>query len=154
MTFVARCTTLLSLLSMAATTTCWADSFASSASSAGSASLGSISDSSKGSSKSSTGGTKVAEGDYKVIEVAALAGQPGMLHVKLQATASTGEQGALWLTLPQQALTQRALVAGDVVSASNRPYGVAFAHADSRTAFFLLLADDWRGDIDPQPVAL
>lgn len=166
MTFVVRCATLLALLSMAATTASWADSFASSASSAGSASLGSISDSSKGSSKSSTGGTKVAEGDYKVIQVAALAGQPGMLQVKLQATAqngksnsenngeNTGEQGALWLTLPQQALTQRALVAGDVVSASNRPYGVAFAHADSRTAFFLLLADDWRNDLEPQRVAL
>lgn len=143
----------LALLSLA-TASCWADSFASSASSAGSASLGSVSDSSKGSSKSSTGGTKVAEGDYKVIEVAALTGQPGMLRVQLQATAQAGEQGALWLTLPQQALAQRALLAGDVVNASNKPYGLAFAYADSRSAFFLLLADDWRGDIEPQRLAL
>jgi len=96
----------------------------------------------------------VAEGDYKVIEVAALAERPGMLQVKLQATDQIGEQGALWLTLPQQALTLRALAAGDVVSASNRPYGVAFAYADSRTAFFLLLADDWRGDVEPKLVTL
>ena len=77
-----------------------------------------------------------------------------MLRVQLQATAQAGEQGALWLTLPQQALAQRALVSGDVVNASKRPYGLAFAYADSRTSFFLLLADDWRGDLDPQPVTL
>ncbi|CAN5200131.1 hypothetical protein BH11PSE10_BH11PSE10_21200 [soil metagenome] len=149
-----RLTNCLALLSLVASSACLADSFASSASSAGSASLGSISDSSKGSSKSSTGGTKVAEGDYKVIEVAVLSGQPGMLQLKLKAAAASGEQGALWLTLPQQALAQRALVAGDLVNASYKPYGIAFAHADSRSAFFLLLADDWRNDLDPQPVAL
>jgi hypothetical protein len=148
-----RCLTV-ALLSIASASACWADSLASSASSAGSASLGSLSDSSQGSSKSSTGGTKVAEGDYKVIEVAALADRPGMLQVKLQATAQSNEQGALWLTLPARALTQRALVAGDVVNASNRPYGLAFAYADSGTAFFLALADDWRGDIEPRRVAL
>ena len=149
----ARCLPL-ALLLVTGAAACWADSVASSASSAGSASLGSISDSSKGSSKSSTGGTKVAEGDYQVIEVAHLAEQPGMLRVKLQATAQSDHQGALWLTLPAQALTQRALLAGDVVNASNRPYGVAFAYGDSHTAFFLLLADDWRGDVDPQRVVL
>lgn len=155
----ARCAAL-ALLSMASTS--WADSLASSASSAGSASLGSISDSSKGSSKSSTGGTKVAEGDYKVIDVATLAGQPGMLRVKLQAAATPvdlrgapgSEPGTLWLTLPAQALAHRALLAGDVVNASNKPYGLAFAYADSGHAFFLLLADDWRGDIDAQAVTL
>ena len=149
----ARCLTV-ALLTMASTAASWADSLASSASSAGSASLGSLSDSSQGSSKSSTGGTKVAEGDYKVIEVATLADRPGMLQLKLQATAQSSEQGALWLTLPARALTQRGLVAGDVVNASNRPYGVAFAYADSHTAFFLALADDWRGDIEPQRVVL
>ena len=141
------------LLSLAAAP-CAADSLASSASSAGSASLGSVSDSIKGSSKSSTGGTKVAEGDYKVVTVAMVSGQPGMLQVQLQATASNTEQGALWLTLPEQALAQRALVAGDVINASLRPFGLAFAYADSRNAFFLLLDDGWRGEIDPQPVRL
>ena len=90
----------LVFLSMA-TATCQADSFASSASSAGSASLGSVSDSSKGSSKSSTGGTKVAEGDYKVIEVAALAGQPGMLRVQFLDGATT-EQVAAFPRCPKR----------------------------------------------------
>jgi hypothetical protein len=140
------------LLSLASASVCWADSLASSASSAGSASLGSISDSSKGSSKSSDGGKKVAAGDYRVLEVAALANKPGMLQLRLQATAQSGEDGALWLTLPRQALIARDVMAGDLLNASPRPYGIAFAHADTRTAFFLLLADDWRGGIDPQLV--
>ena len=142
------------LLSTAMSSPCLADSSASSASSAGSASLGSLSDSVKGSSKSSSGETKVADGDYRVIEVAELADRPGMLQVTLQAMLRQGEDGALWLTLPRQALARRTLAAGDVVSASRRPYGVEFAHADTRAAFFLLLAGAWAQDLDPHAVTL
>src|SRR6185436_15892890 len=63
---------------------CHADSFASSASSAGSASVGSLSDSLKGSSGSSK--TTVAEGDYRIVEVAA-ADRPNTLRVKMQHVA-------------------------------------------------------------------
>ena len=142
------------LLSLATATPCLAGSFASSASSAGSASVGSISDSVKGSSNSSSGDNKVAEGDYRVIEVAESTDRPGMLQLKLQATAQPGKEGELWLTLPRQAPEQRALVAGDVVSARQRPYGVEFARADTGEAFFLVLADDWHRELDPHRVAL
>jgi hypothetical protein len=169
------CIALLSLVTM---TPCLAESFASSASSAGSASLGSLSDSVEGSSKSSSGETKVADGDYRVIEIAELAdsadpatakpsdasdagagltrsvGHPTLLQLKLQATAQAGEQGALWLTLPRQALAQHRLVAGDIVSARQRPYGVEFSRADSREAFFLVLAGDWQRELDPRAVSL
>jgi hypothetical protein len=144
----------IALLSLAAATPSWADSFASSASSAGSKSIGSSSDSVTGSSKSSSGDTKVADGDYKVIQVAQLADKPGMLKIQLQATAQAGDAGALWLTLPQEALAQRALATGDVVNARNRPYGVEFAYAQPREAFFLVLAADWRRDLDPRAVTL
>ena len=141
---------------------CLADSVASSASSAGSASIGSSSDSVKGSSNSSSGKTKVAEGDYRVLQVVALADRPGMLQITLQAvlpaglptTAQEGAAGTLWLTLPGQALARRVMVAGDVVSARRRPYGVEFAYAAPREAFFLVLTGDWPRDIDPQPVTL
>ena len=53
-----------------------ADSLASSASSAASESIGSLSDSLRGSSNSSDK-KKVAEGDYRIIEVAAIAEKPG-----------------------------------------------------------------------------
>lgn len=150
------------LLSAALALPCLADSVASSASSAGSASIGSSSDSVKGSSNSSSGKTKLAEGDYRVLQVVALADRPGMLQITLQGvlpagsptTAPDGAAGTLWLTLPGQALAQRALVVGDVVSARQRPYGVEFAHAVPREAFFLVLTGDWPRDLDPQPVTL
>lgn len=154
MTFTPTRLACMGLLAIATTTPCLADSLASSASSAGSASSGSLSESINGSSKSSSGETKVAAGDYRVVAVAELADRPGMLRLKLQATAQPGEAGELWLTLPRQALAQRALAAGDVVSARQRPYGVEFARADTREAFFLVLADDWHRELDPHPVAL
>lgn len=145
---------VLAALALAAAMPARADSFTSSASSAGSASVGSLSDSLRGSSRSSSGPTKVADGDYRVIEVAAVADRPGMLQLRLQATATAGADGELWLTLPEKALASRAVAAGDVVQATNRPYGVQFAHADSREAFFLVLADDWQRDLDSRLVTL
>jgi hypothetical protein len=148
------------LLSIAAAAPCMAESFASSASSAGSASVGSLSDSVKGSSKSSSGETKVADGDYLVIEVAELAGRPGMLQLKLQATTQPGDAGQVWLTLPQQALDRQGLAPGDVVSARQRPYGLEFARertresAAGREAFFLVLADDWYRELEARALTL
>jgi hypothetical protein len=147
----------LTLLCAASAAPAFAESLASSASSAGSASLGSVSDSVKGSSKSSSGETKTADGDYRVIEVAAVADRPGMLRLKLQATAQPGDDGELLLTLPRQALQPHGIAAGEVISARNRPYGVEFARANGTgggQAFFLVLRDDWRRELDPKPVTL
>jgi len=147
----------ITVLWVATVTPCLAESFASSASSAGSASLGSLSDSVKGSSKSSSGETRTADGDYRVIDVAEAVDRPGMLTLRLQATALPGEQGELLLTLPRQALEPRGIAAGEVIHARNRPYGLEFARANAvqvREAFFLVLADDWHRELDPQPVKL
>ena len=147
----------IALLWFAAATPCLAESMASSASSAGSASLGSASDSLSGSSNSSARDKPVAQGDYRVVEVAAVAERPDMLRLQMQATANPGEDGSLWLVLPQQTLAQRPLLAGDIVHARARPYGVEFARADAtqgREAFFLVLADDWHREIDPRAVRL
>lgn len=147
----------IALLWFAAATPCLAESLASSASSAGSASLGSASDSLSGSSNSSARDKPVAQGDYRVIEVAAVAERPGMLRLQMQATAKPGVDGKLWLVLPQQTLAQRPLRAGDVVHARQRPYGVEFARTDAanaREAFFLVLADDWHRELDPRAVNL
>ena len=136
---------------------CLAESLTSSASSAGSASLGSVSDSLTGSSNSSAQNKPVAQGDYRVIDVAAIAERPGMLRLQMQATMQPGADGRLWLTLPRQALAQRPLLAGDLVHARHRPYGVEFARTDAanaRVAFFLVLADDWHRELDPRAVTL
>lgn len=147
----------IALFCLAASTPCLATSLGSSASDAGSASSGSASDSLTSSSNSSADETTVAAGDYRVINVAAVAERPGMLRVKLQATAQPGERHEFWLTLPAQALAQRMLAAGDIVTASPRPYGVAFAHADgtdAREPFFLVLADDWHKELNPRAIQL
>lgn len=137
----------------------WAESFASSASSAGSASIGSLSDSVQASSRSVSGDRQVAEGEYRVIEVADLADRPELLRLKLQleAAASPAEAATeLTLTLPRQALATRALAVGDRVHARHRPYGIEFAHAGAtaqqREAFFLALADDWKRELDARPL--
>jgi hypothetical protein len=147
--------TAVMLLGSAATFASRADSFTSSASSAGSASVGSSSDSIKGSSKSSSGDNKVADGNYEVLEVAAVPDRPGMLRLRLQPQAATGNDanGAFLLDLPQKALGPAGMAAGEIVSVHNRPYGLEFARAQTREPFFLALTDDWRSDLDAHPVA-
>jgi hypothetical protein len=142
-------------LSLGAAFAAHSESFASSASSAGSASVGSSSDSIKQSSNSSSGDKKVADGDYQVLEVTALADRPGMVRLRLQQAKATGgatEAGAFLLDLPQKALGTRGLATGEVVSVRNRDYGVEFARAQTREAFFLVLNDDWRNELDPHAV--
>jgi hypothetical protein len=125
---------------------------ASSASSAGSSAVGSLSDSLKTSSGSST--NTVAEGDYRILEVAA-AERAGELRLKMQPVAHPADDAAvIYLHMPGPALGDRAAQAGDVVSVRQRPYGYEFAWADTRVAFFLVLAAEWRRELDPQPVKL
>lgn len=136
-----------------------ASSAGSSASSAGSASLGSISDSLRGSSDSSTGQTQVADGRYRVIQVAELAERPGMVRLTLRAADEPGAgAGEFALDLPRQALATRALAVGDPVHARQRPYGIEFAHAAdearAREPFFLVLAEPWQREIRPRAVEL
>jgi hypothetical protein len=127
-----------------------ADSFASSASSAGSASIGSLSDSIKGSSGSSK--SNVAEGDYRIVDVAA-ADRPDTLRLKMQPLANPGDDAAvIYLDVPRSALSDRAAAPGDIVGVRQRPYGYEFAWADTRVAFFLALSEDWRRELDPRPV--
>ncbi len=132
----------LAFLALAATLPVHADSLASSASSAGSASVGSLSNSVRGSSNSSSGTTQTAEGDYRIVEVLALADRPGLLRLRLQHTERAGDDGELRLDLPQPTFARHGLAARDVVTLQVRPYGLAFARADTHEPFFLVLADD------------
>jgi hypothetical protein len=139
-------------------------SAASSASSAGSASIGSLSDSVKGSSNSSTRDAKVADGDYRVIEVAAADGKPGMLQLLLRpgvSPASSDGVGDIWLTLPAQALGPRGIAVGDTVSARQRAYGYEFARGTAqksgggdREAFFLVLNEGWQRELQSRALTL
>ena len=128
-----------------------ADSFTSSASSAGSASSGSVSDSLRGSSKSSTGGDKAAAGDYRIIEVAKAPDRAGIARITMQAD---DPQQRIVLDLPRETFAKQHLGRGDIVHAQHRVYGIEFARGDTREAFFLVLDDDWHGELAARPLSL
>ena len=133
---------LLAALALAANATQAASTAASSAADAGSSASGSVSDSFKASSGSSDGGERRAEGRYRVTEVAK-ADTAGKLRLTLKRDGAEPVE----LTLPQQALAARAVNVGDEVQATPQPYGVAFAHADTGQAFFLVLEDAWAREL-------
>jgi hypothetical protein len=128
-----------------------ASTSASSTSSAGSsASVGSLSDSIQGSSNSSAG-TQVAEGPYRVLDVALAPDAAGRTQLRL--AAMQGEQTFV-LLLPQAAAAQAQLTAGDIVQVRERGYGLQFARDDAREPFFLVLYDaHWR-ELQSRPVTL
>jgi hypothetical protein len=129
-----------------------AESFASSASSAGSASIGSLSDSFRDSSRSST--RTVAEGDYRIVDVAA-GERADTLRLTMRPVARPDDDAAvIYVDVPRAALGERASARGDIVGVRQRPYGYELAWADTRVAFFLALSDDWRRELEPQPVHL
>ncbi len=122
----------------------------SSASSAGSASSGSVSDSLQGSSNSSTGDQRRADGNYQIIDIEHTPGRAGSTRVAMQA----GEQERIVLDLPEAVFAKQGLVRGDFVHAQNRPYGIEFARADTREAFFLVLEDTVYKELAARKVTL
>lgn len=131
-----------------------AESIASSAASSASLTASSASqslDSASSSANSSKGGNTASAGDFR-IEAVAVAEQPGKVRLVLQPLQPTSERRGFVLTLPQAALDTQALARGDTVSVRERAYGFEFARADTRQAFFLVLADAWHRELDPRPV--
>lgn len=114
-------------------------------------SVGSLSRSVKQSSDSSSK-TVVGQGMYEVIQVAG-ADADGLHDVTLQALpGQAAATGVLTLRLPAAALAQGDLAPGRQVQALQRAWGWELLRADTRTAFFQLLADDWARELDPVPV--
>ncbi|ARN19714.1 hypothetical protein [Piscinibacter gummiphilus] len=152
-------TATLTLAALFAAPVAFAEGSASSASSAGSsagsASSGSVSDSIGGSSDASSPDKdkKVAQGEYRVVDVAAAPDRPGTLRLTLQGAEPTATPEFV-LFVPEKALAARAIATGDHVVTNVRPYGFEFAHADTRQAFFLALKDDWQQDLGTRVVRL
>lgn len=134
--------------------TAHADSSASLASDSASDSVGSLSTSLQQSSGSSSHGGGLAQGEYRIVEIAALAGQPGMTQLQLQALARPGSEGRFALALPSTTATRARLAAGQVLSVRERDYGLALARADEAQAFFLVLDDAWMRELRSKAVAL
>jgi len=131
-----------------------ASSSASSALDSLSTSVGQSSDSISRSSNSSGGNARLAQGDYRVVELVALAGEPGMLRLTLQALPGTGAEGEFALRLPEAAAVRGHVEAGATVTATAREYGLAFSNAVDAQAFFLVLDDAWFRELQARPVVL
>lgn len=130
-----------------------AESFVSSASSAGSASSGSVSDSLSDSSNSSSGDQrKVADGHYRIIEIGITPDRADRTRLTLQRAGDQPQR--VVLDLPQTTFAQQNLAAGDALYAQNRVYGIEFGRADNRQPFYLVLADEWYGELASRPVTL
>lgn len=129
-----------------ATSSAAGGSSASSAASTASDSSGASSDS------SSRTGHAQAEGPYRIVEVAPLAGRPDLVRLTLQAAARDGT--TFRVDLPREALDRAGLALGDTVAARRRPYGLELAAAATDRAFFLLLSDDWTHELRSNAVVL
>ena len=119
-----------------------AESLASSASVSASGSSGSVSDSIEGSSKSSKGGKKVAEGEYRIIDVT-LDTHPlrgDIARIRLQ-----GEHGEFVLRMPRETAERSRLTAGNRVMVTERSWGYRFSLTGQPAPFYLALNDVWQG---------
>lgn len=151
-------TRLALLLALAAAVPAWAASSASSAvSDSLTTSSGSVSNSIQKSSDSSSGkDEKTAEGDYKIIEVAAAPARPGTVRLKLQPVADggTAAKGEFFLFMPQEAFDQSRLGPGHVVTAKPRPYGLQFTQTASQKVFYLVIEDEQYRELQTKVVSL
>ena len=128
---------------------------ASSASDAASSTASSASDSLGKSSTSSSPGNDVADGDYRVIDMAEATDRPGRMRLTLQGVAAAGKPGTTFeLYLPVATLEQAALTTGQQIRTRQRPYGIEFARADAAAPFFLALHDAWHRELASHPVTL
>jgi len=90
----------------------------------------------------------VAEGDYRIMDVATGA-RPEKLRLKLQPIANARDDAAvIYLDVPRAALNDREAAPGGVVGVRQRPYGYEFAWADTRVAFFLVLDAEWWRELE------
>lgn len=131
-----------------------ASSAASSASESITTSFGSVSASLQRSSNSSSNDNKVADGNYKVVEMAAAPDEEGKVRMKLQAMEPGAGEREFVLVLPQQAVERGHVRVGGVVTVHTHDYGYEFASLDDGKPFFLVLADEWFKELQSRPVAL
>lgn len=140
---------LVLLLAVAAAQAGAASSTSSAVSDGVSTSVGSLSTSVEHSSNSSSRDDQVADGEYRLIEVAAAPGRPGQVRLTLQ-----GAQRTFFLYVPQETLRQGGLHTGQVVAARQRDFGVEFAAGAPRRTFFLALHDGWLPELQTRAVTL
>ena len=92
-------------------------------------------DSLNGSSNSSHGDKrKVADGEYRIIQIAATPDRADRTRITMQAN---DPQQRIVLDLPQITFDKQQLVVGDAMYAQNRAYGIEFGRSDKHQPFYL-----------------
>jgi len=110
-----------------------------------------VSDSFETSSEASSEGNKVAEGDYRLVQVATAA-QPGRLRLTFEGTG--GVTGTFVLVVPEATLQQAALALGDTITARTRSYGWEFAARATQQPFFLVVHDEQQREFATRKITL
>ncbi|MBV8680166.1 MAG: hypothetical protein JO338_06910 [Aquitalea sp.] len=114
-----------------------------------SATVGSVSTSLQNSSKAVG---NIAEGDYKVVAVAQ-ADQPGKTQLTLVPVAAANATAPFNLFVAQADVKHSGVEAGQIVHAQKQTYGLAFARADNKQPFALLLDQAWKSEVQPKVVS-
>jgi hypothetical protein len=125
-----------------------ASTAASSASDSASSAVGGLSNSIGRSSNSSSPGKDVADGDYRVIDIADALDRPGLVRLTLQGETE------FELFLPRPVFERAQLANGQQVRSRQRVYGIEFARIDAPAPFFLALRDEWHRELASHPVTL
>ena len=76
------------------------------------------------------------------------------MQMTLRAVKTQDATDDVVLTLPQKAFDSSGLAKGDTVAARARAFGVEFANAQTRAAFFLVMNDAAYRELASHPVAL
>jgi hypothetical protein len=147
---IATLATSLATLAILATPA-YAASSASSAASSASDSIGSISNSLSTSSNSSTGDRKLAQGEYRIVEIQTEANAAGDETARLRLA---GPQGDVELRLPQTVAIRNALGVGRTVTVAERTWGYQFTLDGRSEPFYLAVHTPWLDAFRNQPVAL
>jgi len=117
-----------------------------------SATVGGISTASSTVGKSSAKLLNLAEGDYKVVEVAQ-AQEAGKLRLTLHPLDETQAAEGFYLYVAAADVEEAQVRQGDIVSAKQRPYGVAMFGQGKADPFALVLNDGWRKQILPEAIS-
>jgi hypothetical protein len=88
-----------------------------------------------------------------VIDVAQAPGKPNTTRMTLRAAVGAPAR-EFYLDVPDRALAERRVNAGELIEVKDRMYGYEFAYADTRRPFFLALQDDWYRELGSRKVAI
>lgn len=113
---------------------------------------GSISASVEGVSTLSSKGVKaVTQGDYKITDIAVATDRFDRTRIALQHTDEKNETYYLYMT--RSDFESAHLDKGQIITASKKPYGVSFKHADADEPFVIVLDDTWIKDLHSHDIS-